>query len=108
MIVQFSDAASIARGCPLRKTTAGWLKSHPEVEVVRRDRAGLYAEAARQGAPQARQVADRFHLVQNFRESVERQFGLFEAAIPESQVKERGGQPPPPLPARSVRPSDVR
>jgi hypothetical protein len=45
--------------------------------------------------------------VQNFRESVERQLGLFEAAIPESQVKERGGQPPPPLPARSVRPSDA-
>jgi Transposase len=87
------------------ETTAGWLKKHPEVEVVSRDRAGLYGEAARQGAPQARQVADRFHLVQNFRESVERQLGLFEAAIPESQVKERGGQTPPPLPARSVRPS---
>ena len=50
------------------ETTADWLKKHPEVEVVSRDRAGLYAEAARQGAPQARQVADRFHLVQNFRE----------------------------------------
>ena len=69
------------------ETTAGWLKKHPGVEVVSRDRAGIYAEAARQGAPQARQVADRFHLVQNFRESVERQLGLFEAPIPESQVK---------------------
>jgi transposase len=89
------------------ETTADWLKKHSEVEVVSRDRAGLYAEAARQGAPQARQVADRFHLVQNFRESVERQLGLFEAAIPESRVKERGGQPLTPLPARSVRPSDA-
>src|SRR5450631_833578 len=79
------------------ETTAGWLKDHPEVEVVSRDRAGLYAEAARQGAPQARQVADRFHLVQNFRETVERQLGLFEAPIPKSQVKERGGQPSRPL-----------
>jgi transposase len=43
------------------ETTAGWLTDHPEVEVVSSDRAGLYAEASRQGAPQARQVADRFH-----------------------------------------------
>jgi transposase len=71
------------------------------VEVVSRDRAGLYAEAARQGAPHARQVADRFHLLQNFRETVERQLGRFEAPISESQVKKRGGQATPPLPARS-------
>jgi transposase len=54
-------------------STAVWLKCHPEVEVVSRDRAGLYADAARKGAPQARQVADRFHLLQNFREAVQRQ-----------------------------------
>ena len=34
-------------------TTASWFKDHPEVEMVSRDRAGLYAEAAREGAPQA-------------------------------------------------------
>jgi len=44
-------------------TTADWFKEHPEILVINRDRAGLYAEAARQGAPQARQVADRFHLL---------------------------------------------
>ena len=47
------------------ETTASWLKDHQEVDVVSRDRAGLYAEAARRGAPQARQIADRFHLLQN-------------------------------------------
>ena len=66
-------------------TTASWFKDHPDVEVVSRDRAGLYAEAAREGAPQARQVADRFHLLQNFRETIERQLGGYEAPIPESQ-----------------------
>ncbi len=53
-------------------STAAWLKKHPTIEVISRDRAGLYDEGARDGAPQARQVADRFHLLQNFRESVER------------------------------------
>ena len=88
------------------ETTAAWLKDHPEVEVVSRDRAGLYAEAARQGAPQARQVADRFHLLQNFRETVERQLGRFEAPISESQVREKDGLATLPLPARSDRPFD--
>jgi len=55
----------------LRQTVQG----HPEIEVVSRDRAGLYADAARQGAPQARQIADRFHLLNNFRETIERQLG---------------------------------
>jgi transposase len=88
-------------------TTASWFKDHPEVEVVSRDRAGLYAEAARQGAPQARQVADRFHLLQNFRETVERQLGRFEAPISDSQVNARDNQAAPPLPARSDCASDA-
>src|ERR1700677_2351272 len=67
-------------------TTASWFKDHPSVEVVSRDRAGLYAEGAREGAPQARQVADRFHLLQNFREIVERQLGRYEAPVPEARV----------------------
>jgi hypothetical protein len=55
------------------KETADWLERRPEIEIVSRDRSGLYARGIRQGAPQAHQVADRFHLLQNLRESIERQ-----------------------------------
>jgi transposase len=52
-------------------TSAAWMASHPEIELVSRDRGGDYTAAARKGAPQAMQIADRFHIFKNLTEAVE-------------------------------------
>lgn len=51
------------------ESTAEWLRAHPGTEIVSRDRASLYAQAAKTAAPQAVQVADRWHLLHNLTEA---------------------------------------
>jgi len=109
----------LERGCPidvledrLADTVAAWFKAHPEVNVVARDRAESYASGIRQGAPEAVQVADRFHLMQNVAAALEQVFSAHHQdldALNEAQrqalVKRDDGSvavpvPPPPGPQR--------
>jgi len=54
-----------------KETAAAWMKAHPEITLVSRDRGGDYASAAASGAPQAIQCADRFHVLKNLGEALE-------------------------------------
>ncbi len=65
------------------ETLEAWLRVHPEVEIISRDRAGEYAAAARKGAPQAQQVADRFHLLLNLRDGLKKLMQRKQACLPE-------------------------
>lgn len=63
------------------ESLAQWLQAHPGVEIVSRDRAGAYAEGVRLGAPNAIQVADRWHLLKNLTDCVYKALQQHQAAI---------------------------
>lgn len=87
-----------------KKALREWLESHPGIEIIARDRASSYADAANEGAPNAIQVADRFHLVRNvtdaLKEVVDRQsWGLPEPApLPVSPAEPEPVPEPEPAP----------
>jgi transposase len=60
----------LEKRCPIEllpdrkeETLTAWLLTHPEIDVISRDRGGEYAAAAKKGAPQAQQIADKFHIL---------------------------------------------
>ncbi len=54
------------------ETLKKWLQAHPGVEIITRDRAGADAQGATEGAPEAIQICDRWHLIKNLGEALER------------------------------------
>ena len=69
----------LERRCPIdllpdreAESLSAWLKAHPGVEIVTRDRSKTYACGIAEGAPAAIQVADRWHLLKNLRETLEK------------------------------------
>jgi transposase len=60
-----------------------WLK--PEVEIVSRDRGGESAAAAKKGAPQAQQIAERFHFLKNLRERLKEGMDRKQSDLPEGE-----------------------
>lgn len=58
-----------------------WLKGHPGVEVISRDRASCYSKGGKDGAPNAIQVADRWHLLKNLGDTAQKLFAKYPKQI---------------------------
>lgn len=82
-------------------TVVRWLRAHRGVKIISRDRAGGYAEAATRGAPRARQVADRYHILVNLRDALKGTLARKPGSLPEVAA-ERGEPRAPSQPAMSA------
>jgi transposase len=75
-----------------------WLLAHPEIEIVSRDRGGAYADGAAQGAPQAQQIADRWHLCKTIGDAVEDYLKRTTIQIPSSPSSDTAPPEASPVP----------
>ena len=64
-----------------------WLKRYPTIKAVARDRASAYSAAVNEGLPDAIQIADRFHLIQNI---IKHMGDTLKAKLPDSIIFKNG------------------
>jgi len=76
---------------------AAWLESHPTVEIISRDRGTTFADGASRGAPQAIQIADRWHLIHNLGEALEKVLARHHADLKRAFLREEEHQPSYPV-----------
>jgi transposase len=81
-----------------------WLTAHPGVHVISRDRGSYYMQGATSGAPQAVQVADRFHLLCNLREALVRALERYRPELKNAAQIAAVSQPRPPPPVLEALP----
>lgn len=91
-------------------TVSAWLQRHGGIEAVARDRAGAYADAVRQGAPDALQVADRWHLLRNLGTALQGGVDRHRGAVRQAAraVPEETTTPTEPLPRLATRAERLR
>lgn len=71
---------------------AAWLVAHPSVEVISRDRGTTFADGANRGAPHALQIADRWHLLHNLGEALEKVLARHHAELKRALAPEEEHQ----------------
>src|SRR5260370_25782775 len=101
----------LEKRCPIEllpdrkeETLTAWLLTHPEIEVISRDRGGEYAAAAKKGAPQAKPIADKFHLLTNLRDGLNWLMARKQKVLPEVEEASSDGIP---LRAQGKRPASA-
>jgi transposase len=90
------------------QTVKKWLEDHPGAAVICRDRGAGYGSACRQGAPDAVQVADRWHLLHNLGDAVRKAAAALAGHQHQQEQQEEKGKAPLPAPPEPPRAAEIR